>query len=94
MLEYADFYDIAEYGNKNWKGCFTPKEIAYNAYDYYVEFQESKSNGINHTIKGLMELLLQDKSEEANHWLDMMETELKKKKTWNIKYYYGTEDMR
>ena len=77
MMEYADFYDIAEYGNENWKGSFTPKEIACNAYDYYVEFQESKANGLNHTIKELMELLLQDVSEETNHWLDMMESELK-----------------
>ena len=30
MLEYADFYDIAEYGNENWKGSFTQKGIANN----------------------------------------------------------------
>lgn len=27
-MEYGNFYDIAEYGNANWKGNFTPKEIA------------------------------------------------------------------
>jgi len=27
-MTYEDFYDIAEYGNANWKGCFTPREIA------------------------------------------------------------------
>ena len=26
MLGYGDFYDIAEYGNANWKGGYTPKE--------------------------------------------------------------------
>lgn len=24
-MEYGDFYDIAEYGNANWKGNFTPR---------------------------------------------------------------------
>lgn len=43
-MEYGDFYDIAEYGNANWKGNFTPKEIACNAYDYLVE----KANGFKH----------------------------------------------
>lgn len=27
-MTYEDFYDIAEYGNENWKGSYTPKEIA------------------------------------------------------------------
>ena len=41
MLEYADFYDIAEYGNENWKGSFTQKGIANNAYDYKAEYDYS-----------------------------------------------------
>ena len=45
MLEYADFYDIAEYGNENWKGSFTPREIANNAYDYKVEYDYSIEQG-------------------------------------------------
>ena len=45
MLEYADFYDIAEYGNENWKGSFTPKEIANNAYDYKAEQDYSIKQG-------------------------------------------------
>ena len=45
MLEYADFYDIAEYGNENWKGSFTPKEIANNAYDYKAEDDYSIKQG-------------------------------------------------
>ena len=27
QLEYGDFYDIAAYGNENWKGSYTPKEV-------------------------------------------------------------------
>ena len=41
MLEYTDFYDIAEYGNEHWKGSFTPREIACNAYEYKAEYDYS-----------------------------------------------------
>lgn len=44
-MEYEDFYDIAEYGNANWKGYFTQKEIACNAYDYKVEYDYSIKQG-------------------------------------------------
>ena len=40
-MDYNDFYTIAETGNENWKGSFTPKEIACNAYDYKVEYDYS-----------------------------------------------------
>ena len=43
-MTHGDFYDIAEYGNKNWKGDFTAREIACNAYDYFVSFTISKIN--------------------------------------------------
>lgn len=45
MLEYSDFYDIAEYGNKYWKGGFTQKEIACNAYVYKAEYVLSVVQG-------------------------------------------------
>lgn len=42
MLDYADFYRIADYANMRWKGGFAPIEIAENAYNYLCEFQSSK----------------------------------------------------
>ena len=45
MMTYDDFYKIAEYGNENWKGSFTPREIACNAYDYKVEYDYSIEQG-------------------------------------------------
>ena len=45
MLDYADFYNIAEYGNENWTGNFSPREIANNAYDYKVEYDYSIKQG-------------------------------------------------
>ena len=44
-MDYDDFYVIAEYGNENWKGSFTPREIANNAYDYKVEYDYSIEQG-------------------------------------------------
>lgn len=77
-MEYADFYDIAEYGNKNWKGSFTPKEVACNAYDYLCEFEASKVNEcVNHTMKELCRLLIEDGSEEAKEWLYRIVSEVK-----------------
>lgn len=70
-MEYADFYDIAEYGNANWRGKFTPKEIACNAYDYLCEFEESKGKGkLTPVMDDLCELLEEDKTEEALKWKD------------------------
>ena len=77
MLEYSDFYDIATYGNEMWKGSFTPKEVACNAYDYYVDFQWSKENEIvARIIQELAKLLSEDGSEECKDWLYRMATEL------------------
>jgi hypothetical protein len=76
-MEFADFYDIAIYGNKAWKGSFTQKEIACNAYDYLCEFEFSKANEtITHTIKELARLLAEDGSEECKQWLYQIASEL------------------
>ena len=61
MLEYADFYDIAEHGNENWKGNFTPKEIACYAYDYKVEYDYSIEQGKpTRTMIELCKLICED----------------------------------
>lgn len=77
MLEFKDFYDIAEYGNVAWKGSFTPREVAYNAYDYLCEFETSKADGVpTHTIKELAKLLAEDGTNECKDWLYEMAKEL------------------
>lgn len=61
MLEYADFYNISEYGNENWKGSFTPREIACNAYDYKVEYDYSIKQGKpTRTMIELCKLICED----------------------------------
>ncbi len=73
-LEFSDFYDLAEYGNKNWKGSFTPKEVACNAYDYYEEYQQSVKQGHpTHTMMELYNLLKDDDSDEVEYWLSNLE---------------------
>ena len=70
-LEFEDFYDIAEYGNKNWKGSFTPKEVAQNAYDYMLEYEDSCSRGkATSTIEDLYQLLVDDGSDAVEYWID------------------------
>ena len=61
MMEFNDFYTIAEYGNENWKGCFTPREIACNAYDYLCEYRYSVAKGKpTNTMIELCKLICED----------------------------------
>ena len=60
-MDYAYFYNIAEYGNEHWKGSFTPRESACNAYDYKVEYDYSKEhNKPTHTMIELCKLICED----------------------------------
>jgi hypothetical protein len=70
LLDYSTFYDIAEYGNKAWRGYFTPKEVAVNAYEYLYAYEESKASGEpTETIKELARLLALDGSDQCKTWL-------------------------
>ena len=60
-MDYNDFYTITEYGSENWKGCFTPREIANNAYDYKVEYDYSIKQGKpTRTMIELCKLICED----------------------------------
>lgn len=80
MITYNDFYAIAEYGNANWKGGYTPKEIACIAYDYLCEYQASIEQGKpTHTMQELCNLLEEDYkngSEEAKEFLERITDKL------------------
>lgn len=87
MMEYSDFYDLAVYTNDTWKGNFSQKEIATNAYNYLMDFEYSKAKGtVVSTIQELIDLLLDDwySTENdleteivLNDWLWQLFTELK-----------------
>lgn len=73
-MDFADFYDIAVYSNANWKGGFTQKEIACNAYDYTCEFRYSRRDGKpTRTIIELLKLLKEDGNEECSEWARQIE---------------------
>ena len=77
MIDFRFFYDIALYGSENWKGNFTPREIACNAYTYLCEFQTSKeTEEPTQIIKSLYELLVEDGSEECLDWAYEIASEL------------------
>ena len=60
-MDYAYFYNIAEYGNEHWKGSFTPREIACNAYDYKVEYDYSiEQDKPTHIMIELCKLICED----------------------------------
>ena len=50
-MSFEDFYKLAEHCNENWKGSFTPMEIACNAYDYKMEYDYS---GLASTIANIV----------------------------------------
>lgn len=82
MLDYRDFYCIADYANVHWKGGFAPIEIAENAYNYLCEFQASKEKGeANDTIKCLLTNLDVDIEngedlEDVRYWTSEIRKEL------------------
>lgn len=79
-LGYLHFYDIAEYGNEHWKGNFSQREIADNAYNYKTDYDyaiaEEKPNT---TMIELCKLICEDRNIPIpkNLTLDQMQTILK-----------------
>lgn len=72
-MNYNDFYKIAEYGNVQWKGYFTAREIAKIAYDYKTEFDESvKQSKPTHTISELLNRLKEDGGKECIDWYNQI----------------------
>ena len=62
-MDYGFFYDVAEYGNANWKGGFSPKEIAIHAYEYKCAWRNSlECHEVNRTIIELLRNLREDKN--------------------------------
>ena len=57
-MEYEDFYDLAIYANENWRGGYTERELAINAYIYKTAYDaEGTESAI---IKELLARLEED----------------------------------
>ena len=60
-MDYGFWYDVACYANGAWKGNFTEKEVAENAYEYLCEWEETKAKGkMTYNLTELVGLLKQD----------------------------------
>ena len=61
-MEYSFWWDVATYGNTAWKGGFSEREVAENAYEYTEEWKSSTIDGnVSKTIKGVLRNLKEDK---------------------------------
>ena len=77
-MTYVDFYNIAAYGSENWKGNFSPREIACNANSLWEDFLWSKSERIvPRTIVSLVKNLKEDDTEQSRKWISQIREELK-----------------
>ena len=69
MLNYEFFYNIALHANANWKGGFSAREVAINAYNYLCDFQTSRETGtVTDSIKCLYENLVEDNVDYTLDW--------------------------
>ena len=60
-MDYGFWWDIATYGSENWKGFFSPREIAENAYEYKQEWDYSVQTGeLSGVIAGLLRNIKED----------------------------------
>ena len=79
-MDYKFWYNLAVYGNTAWKGSFSEREIAENAYEYLCEWEYSvKHKSISQNIDILMHLLHEDYCNgcmEALGFLETIEREL------------------
>lgn len=81
MLDYGFWWDVAHYGNEAWKGGFSEREIAENAYNYICEWEYSvKNENLTDTMETLINNLTEDAlcgSEEAMEFLDEIKYQIR-----------------
>lgn len=76
-MKLTDFLRIAEHGNANWKGSFTPQEVERNAQIYWADFEWSKENKRpSFIIKELISLLKEDGTEKCLEWAERITREI------------------
>lgn len=77
MLDYGFWYDVAKYGNENWKAYLSEKEVADAAYTYKCEYDWSKANGsLSGVIGTVLEALHDDNNDDANYFIDEIENDM------------------
>ena len=70
---YKFFYKVATYANKNWKGNFTPEELATYAEDLCEEAKRSDNIYHTHAICVLTDNLIEDADNGSDEADDLVE---------------------
>lgn len=74
-MDYGFWYDVSQYANDNWKGCFTPKEIAEGAYEYLCEWEGTLKDGkVTSVLDTLMHQLHEDYCNGSNEAVEILNT--------------------
>ena len=73
-MDYLDFYDLCIYANENWRGGFSDRENAENAYIYKSEYDAQGTE--SSIIKNLIFLLITDNTDESLEWVRKLRNEV------------------
>ena len=87
MITYETFYEIACYANENWnKGNASAKEIACDAYEFLVGFEEScKAGEPQGCLKALLDNLEEDITvDQVWLWISVINDEIIRRKNEKI----------
>lgn len=87
-MDFGFWYDVATYGNANWKGNFTPKEIAESTYEYLCEWEATLSEcEVTPNIDNLMHQLHEDYCNGSTEALELLESIIKELECHGIKWF-------
>lgn len=87
-MDFGFWYDVAVYCNANWKGGFTPKEIAENAFEYWCEWKTTlDSDKVTANIDDLMHQLHEDYCNGNKEPLEFLETIVRELECQGIEWF-------
>lgn len=87
-MDFGFWYDVAVYGNANWKGDFTAKEIATNAYDYLWDWEYTlKESEVAPGLDTLMHQLHEDYCNGSKEAINLLETIVDELKYNDIEWF-------
>lgn len=87
-MGYGFWYDVAEYGNEAWKGNFTAREIAENAYDYKREWDATLSeHKVSKGLDDLLHILHEDYCNGSTKAIEMLDHIVDKLLEFHIKWF-------
>ena len=79
-MEFLFWYDVASYCNTAFKGNFSEREVAENAYELKCEWDWSIQHGkVGYGIIGLLAELRMDNTDEVDQFIEAIESEIEYK---------------